>query len=54
MQMWLLRLIYINAAFQCFSVYGRHLYGPIIKHSPVGYGPGYFTLPFKNVLVKSS
>lgn len=42
MQMWLLMPIYINAAFQCFSVDGRQLYGPVIKHSPVAHELGYF------------
>jgi len=44
MQMWLLMLIYINATFQCISVYGRHLHGPSFKHSPMNHGLGYFAI----------
>lgn len=42
MQIWMIMLFYINAAFQCISVYRIHLYGPVIKSSPVGHALGYF------------
>lgn len=42
MEMCLLMLIYINEEFKCLPIYGRRLYGAIIKHSPVGHGLGYF------------